>query len=200
MDGDASPSAPLGLREEHHAHTRQRILDAAVRLLANDLAELSMKAVADEAGVSRPTLYRHFSGKRALLDGIGQQYVRAIGVDRSFTGLDELVLRIPEIFERSAAEDDGMRAAMWNPKLSAERRREAPRRLALIAGVLGPELKDIHPSERDQLVMMVATLCSSATRHALRDVAGANTKQAARCVAWAVRALVAGARKKGKRR
>jgi AcrR family transcriptional regulator len=48
---------------------RERLLEAAARCVARDgLAGLSMAAVAGEAGVSRPTVYRYFADRRALLE------------------------------------------------------------------------------------------------------------------------------------
>jgi AcrR family transcriptional regulator len=51
--------------------TRQRVLDTSIRMLRTQtLKELSMDALASEAGVSRANLYRLFPGKSALLKAI----------------------------------------------------------------------------------------------------------------------------------
>jgi AcrR family transcriptional regulator len=51
--------------------TRQRVLDASIRMLRTQtLKELSMDALASEAGVSRANLYRLFPGKSALFKAI----------------------------------------------------------------------------------------------------------------------------------
>jgi AcrR family transcriptional regulator len=51
--------------------TRQRVLDASIRLLRTQtLNDLSMDALASEAGVSRANLYRLFPGKSALFKAI----------------------------------------------------------------------------------------------------------------------------------
>lgn len=51
--------------------TRQRVLDASIRLLGSQtLTDLSMDALASEAGVSRANLYRLFPGKSALFKAI----------------------------------------------------------------------------------------------------------------------------------
>jgi AcrR family transcriptional regulator len=51
--------------------TRQRVLDASIRMLRTQtLKELSMDALAAEAGVSRANLYRLFPGKSALFKAI----------------------------------------------------------------------------------------------------------------------------------
>jgi AcrR family transcriptional regulator len=51
--------------------TRQRVLDTSIRMLRTQtLADLSMDALAAEAGVSRANLYRLFPGKAALFRAI----------------------------------------------------------------------------------------------------------------------------------
>jgi len=51
--------------------TRQRVLDATIRMLRTQtLKDLSMDALASEAGVSRANLYRLFPGKSALIKAI----------------------------------------------------------------------------------------------------------------------------------
>jgi AcrR family transcriptional regulator len=51
--------------------TRQRVLDASIRMLRTQtLNDLSMDALASEAGVSRANLYRLFPGKSALFKAI----------------------------------------------------------------------------------------------------------------------------------
>lgn len=63
--------------------TRQRILAATAEVLGRSgTVKLSLSEVAAQAGVSRPTLYRYFAGKRELLDVFvvweRQYYERAV--------------------------------------------------------------------------------------------------------------------------
>jgi AcrR family transcriptional regulator len=52
-----------------HAAARERLLDAAVRCIARDgMPGANIAAVAAEAGVSRPTVYRYFADQQALVD------------------------------------------------------------------------------------------------------------------------------------
>jgi AcrR family transcriptional regulator len=52
-----------------HAAARERLLDAAVRCIERKgIAGANVMAVAAEAGVSRPTVYRYFADQQALLD------------------------------------------------------------------------------------------------------------------------------------
>jgi AcrR family transcriptional regulator len=52
-----------------HDAARERLLDAAVRCVARDgMAGANIVAVAAEAGVSRPTVYRYFADRKALVE------------------------------------------------------------------------------------------------------------------------------------
>jgi len=52
-----------------HAAARERLLEAAARCIARDgMAGASIAAVAAEAGVSRPTVYRYFADRQALVE------------------------------------------------------------------------------------------------------------------------------------
>lgn len=66
----SSPGTRVGPQEaDADGSTRQRILEATAEVLGrNGTAKLSLSEVAQQAGVSRPTLYRYFADKRELLD------------------------------------------------------------------------------------------------------------------------------------
>jgi AcrR family transcriptional regulator len=50
--------------------TRDKLLDAAARLLLRDPSKLTLDAVAEQAGVSKGGLLYHFSSKAQLLDAV----------------------------------------------------------------------------------------------------------------------------------
>jgi len=61
-------SYTLKRRAERQEETRQRIVDAAVELHSTlGPAHTSVQAIADLAGVTRPTVYAHFPDARSLL-------------------------------------------------------------------------------------------------------------------------------------
>jgi AcrR family transcriptional regulator len=68
--------------------TRTAIVDAAIRVLADEGSAAKLDTVAIQAGVSRATLYRHFSSREELIGALvdaayGEvvERVRAAGVD-----------------------------------------------------------------------------------------------------------------------
>ena len=73
------------------ATTSERILDATLEVLARSGARrLSLSDVAAAAGVSRPTLYRWFPSKEALLEAFGryEQQRYDAGIAQAIAGLD----------------------------------------------------------------------------------------------------------------
>ena len=62
----------------HHGDLHEEILCAACRLLEeNNIASLSLRAIAKQVGVSHTAPYRHFKDKESLLAGIA-----GLGFDR----------------------------------------------------------------------------------------------------------------------
>ena len=60
--------------------TREQILDALVRTIGQGVAGLSIPAVAREAGVSIPTIYRHFHNKQELVAALGGYLMQKMGL------------------------------------------------------------------------------------------------------------------------
>ncbi|MFD3688505.1 TetR/AcrR family transcriptional regulator [Nocardiopsis sp. NPDC058631] len=54
---------------------RRTILDAADRVIQRDGPDASMLAIAAEAGISKPILYRHFGDKGGLYRALAQRHV-----------------------------------------------------------------------------------------------------------------------------
>ena len=57
----------------HRAARRAEFVDAALRVLETQGPDLPMDAVAAEAGVTKPVLYRYFSDKAALVQALGER-------------------------------------------------------------------------------------------------------------------------------
>jgi AcrR family transcriptional regulator len=84
---------------------RDQLLAAAEAVIARDGPTASVNAVAAEAGVSKPILYRHFGGKNGLVNAVGQRFA-----DRLLDGLRSSRARIADPRERTAAVIEGFLA------------------------------------------------------------------------------------------
>ncbi len=58
---------------DHRARRRREFVDAALRVLEALGPDLPMEAVAAEAGVTKPVLYRYFQDKSALVDALAER-------------------------------------------------------------------------------------------------------------------------------
>ena len=88
------------LRRARATQTRDRIVDAGAQLVRSapirDWRGVTIRAVAELAGVNERTVYRHFPNERALRDAVMHSLERQAGID-----LDELAITsIGEFAER----------------------------------------------------------------------------------------------------
>lgn len=63
---------------ERRARRRDELLDAAIRAIRMDGADVSMTRMAREAGVSKPILYRHFGDRGGVHQAIAERYLGAL--------------------------------------------------------------------------------------------------------------------------
>lgn len=73
------------LRRERATQTRDRIVAAGAELLREssirDWRGVTIRAVAERAGVNERTVYRHFANERALRDAVMHRLEQEVGVD-----------------------------------------------------------------------------------------------------------------------
>jgi AcrR family transcriptional regulator len=91
------------LRRQRAAETRERIVDAACELLRGssirDWRGLTIRAVADRAGVNERTVYRHFANERGLRDEVMHRLEQQAGIDLAGLQLEDVVEVTARIFE-----------------------------------------------------------------------------------------------------
>jgi AcrR family transcriptional regulator len=189
------------LRAEQTEETRGRILDATMRVMATGLANLSVPAVAREAGVSVPTIYRHFRTKPELLAAIYPHAARRAGLDAIADprSLDELRPMIRALLERLDNLDDLSRAAMASPAAAEVRHATMPtryQRIRRLADSIEPKLRK---ADRDRITRLLAVVTASSSLRMWRDHLGLSVDEVAKEVDWIVRAAIS-ASKEGKER
>ncbi|MBZ0237887.1 MAG: TetR/AcrR family transcriptional regulator [Deltaproteobacteria bacterium] len=179
-------------RAEMADQTRVRILEACVRILGRGVAELSIPAVAREAAVSVPTVYRHFADKRTLFHETAMHLRRLRGPYRPASSVDELPATIREQFALAGSLSEVVRTALQSEPIMTVRREsgEGARRVAHMESLLAGELRDLSPSERERAATVIALLCSSMTLRTMMELPGQTPEQAAQTVIWAVGRLL----------
>jgi AcrR family transcriptional regulator len=180
------------LREEQTEETRARILDATIRVMATGLASLSVPAVAREAGVSVPTVYRHFRTKRELLAALYPHAAHKAGLDSIADprSLDELRPMIRAVLERLDNLDDLSRAAMASPVASEVRHATMPTRLQRIRRLTDSIEPKLRKADRDRITRLIAVLMTSSSLRMWRDHLGLSVDEVANEIDWVVRAAI----------
>ena len=82
------------LRRERAAQTRERIVAAGVEILRRssirDWRAMTVRAIAERAGVNERTVYRHFANERALRDSVMQRLEIDAGIDLTQMRLEDI--------------------------------------------------------------------------------------------------------------
>jgi AcrR family transcriptional regulator len=178
------------LRDEQAQVTGKRILDALVRTMGRGVAGLSVPAVAKEAGVSVPTVYRHFRTKADLVEALAPYLARKSGLmEIPDAGSRDLRAMTRELYRRNEAMDAEVRAAMASELGREVRRRTMPERLTLIRKYMAERVPGLTGADLDRLTRVAMILMSSATMRAYKDYLGINAMDAAEDVAWTLEIL-----------
>jgi AcrR family transcriptional regulator len=185
------------LRAQQAEETRARILDAAGRVMARGVATLSIPAVAREAGVSVPTIYRHFATKHDLLAAVYPHALRRAALKQPAVprSLDELRGGMRAYFEHVESFDDLARAAMASPASEEVRRLSMPDRLAAFRRVADSVEPKLARTDRDRVARLLVVLTASSAVRMWRGQLGSTVDEAADDVNWIVTAAIAAAKR-----
>ncbi len=179
------------LREEQKKRTREQILEGLIRTMARGIAEVSIPAVAREAGVSVPTVYRYFPTKRDLIEALGNYSVQkaGFGARQPPHSPEELAAMVKELFVRYEGLDETLRAAAAS-ELGYEMRKEVlPARLKAIEDALAPVKEQYNENDWIRLRNIVLVLSSTAMIRAFKNYLDLSGEEAADSVIWALLTL-----------
>lgn len=186
-------------RREQVDKTRERILEALIKTMARGITSVSIPAVASEAGVSVPTVYRYFRTKTGLVEALGPYVTGKMGISARELprSPEELAAMVREMYVRAEGMDDTLKAALVS-EVSAQLRKDAlPIRLKLMEGALAPVWDRLNEKDRVRLRNAVLILSSSAVMRAFKQYLDLSGEEAADCVTWAICALARAAMAKG---
>lgn len=185
------------VRAEKVETTRQRIVDVVVELLSAGDTTWSVQDVADRAGVSARTVYRHFATRDELVDGVVEWINDVILQGRpspDLRNLDDLVDAAPLAFGFIEEHMELYRALLFTGLGRRAHHRGRSRRDTELRTALAEELEGLAPDAQIRLLAMTHLLASSDAVMFLKDYWDLDAATAARSISWAIRALGAAAR------
>jgi AcrR family transcriptional regulator len=171
---------------------RTAIFEALVtHLEAGDADEVPMEDLAQEAGVSRRTLYRYFPTRAALLAEAGEwirDEVLQLPVE---IGDEGIAASFRQAAERVADQPELARALLRTTMGRALRGGYRSARVEAIRDALRREVPGLSRRELDRAAPVLTYLCSSSAWISIQDESGLEPRQAQATVAWAIDALLA---------
>ena len=197
-DLDSMTKTPLPSYSERRAllaeKTRQRVLDAVVETLGKGVTELSIPAVAKAAGVSVPTVTRHFKTKKGLMQAAAERLRNERGVGPTATTVEEFGEMVRREYKRAAELPDDVRAALQSELLRShlrqagawKARRQAMDKFVRDAGT------DLDGVELEHCVDVMTVIASSYFLRGTKSLLNHTSEQAAAAVTWAMKRLIGG--------
>ena len=143
------------LREAQAALTRERILMAAKTYLEhNDIETLSLRQLAELAGVSPPTVYAHFATVDDLVAAFFQWLRPRLGLQKALPPLDDFAELPKALFPNYQAYGALLRNLMNKPSWDRQRGADAGQRHGRWIAAVGEALPDLTPEQRRRGAMV----------------------------------------------
>jgi AcrR family transcriptional regulator len=188
------------LRATQLADTRQRIARAAAEVMARDgAAGLTFPAVADQAGVSLRTVYRHFANKDDLV--LGAVHVGAERTKELFptntVRISQMREFLPVLWRELDAQRDFINIQHSAPSGLEVRRERLQLRRDEVARALEADYGDLAEADRRALADLITVLIGSSLLFDLVDHLNLDVEGAAAMAAYAIEAVAERARREG---
>ena len=179
----------MTIAERNAARTRDDLLDAAVdRWIRGD--ELTMRAVAAEAGVGERTIYRYFPSREALEDAVRDHVGPRIGVPlcTSVDGLEGYVDALLGTFEANYGLTVATVTSPWTQATLAGTR---ARNLADLHRLLADGFPDADPADVAAAAASLRTVLSGAGWVYQRHGCGLGAEEVRANARWLLRRVLA---------
>lgn len=181
------------LRHNQKEDTRDRILQAVSEIISEGrILSFSIKEVADRAGVSYGSVYRHFPTRESLLEALYEKASEIMdsSSDQALNSLDE----IPEMARKAAgifAEHGkivhAFTIALLANNIQPHGRKERDQNIEQMVLANKPELR---PEAAREISAIISHLYSSLTWTTLKDRFGLTSEETADALNWALQTLI----------
>jgi len=178
------------LREQHAAMTREHILMAVKdHLETHDIEALTLRQIAELAGVSPPAVYAHFPLMDDVVAALFQWLRPRLGLlepppppDR----FDQMPRRLFPLYEQYAAL---LRNLMNKPSWNRQRTADAPRRHGDWIAAVGAAFPHLPPDQLRRGALAIAASWTPTHWRWLRDDCGFTPEEAQDVASWTIRSL-----------
>ena len=177
------------LRQQRASETRDRMVRAACEILQSssirDWGAVTMRAVADRAGVNERTVYRHFANERGLRDAVMHRMEEQAGIDLTALRLSDIADVAGRILATVSTHPLPSRAPL-DPTLTEASQRQ---RAALLRA-LADDTDGWSDVDRTVAAAMFDVLWGVAPYERLVGDWQLDSEQAAAGITWVIRLIV----------
>jgi AcrR family transcriptional regulator len=185
------------VRRQQATETRERIIAAGCKVLRassiRDWRALTMRGVAEEAGVNERTVYRYFGNERGLRDAVMHSLEQKAGIELEGMQLEDVADIAARIFAHVSSYPVRPKPPL-DPTLTDANLRQ---KNALL-GALRDGTSEWSDSERKSAAALLDVIWNVATYERLASDWEMDREQAIRTVSWAI-GLVEDAIRNGRR-
>ena len=196
-DDSAKPRYHSTLRGRQKEQTRDLILDAVDTILRGaPVSEVTIAAVARQAGVTERTIYRHFPTREDLLDAVWRRALHAVtgGQDQQAETLEEILDLTRGAYESFEADAGIVRALIAAPEGVDASKQPAEVRLEMLREAYAGLLGGIPEDEVNAVVTATHVLSGASAWSHLRDYCGLDGAEGGKAAALAIELIVEGAK------
>ena len=173
------------LRRQQAVETRERIVVAGCRLLASssvrDWRALTIRGVADEAGVNERTVYRYFGNEQGLRDAVMHRLEQKAGIDLDGMRLEDVADMTARIFAHVSSYPIRPKPPL-DPTLADANIRQR----GALFDALEEKTGQWHESDRYTVAALLDVIWSVATYERLASDWDMQSDQAIETVTWLI--------------
>jgi len=196
-DDSAKPRYHSPLRGRQKEQTRDLILDAVDTILRGaPVSEVTIAAVARQAGVTERTIYRHFPTREDLLDAVWRRALHAVGGGQTQQAetLEEILDLARAAYENFDAKAGIVRALIATPDGVDASKQPEEARLAMLRAAYAGLLGGVPEDEVNAVVTATHVLSGASAWSHLRDYCGLDGAEGGKAAALAIELIVEGAK------
>lgn len=187
------------LRQAQTEETRQRVLRAVADLLQRNPDDaLAYADLAAAAGVQERTVYRHFPTKDGLLDSFWTWINERAGFSAFPASEADLIEQPKSVFAGFDGIEGIVRASLVSAAGREMRKRRVAERRAAFERSLGEVTAGLSAEDARRLTAVIHVLYSAPAWQVMRDAAGLTGAEAGEAASWAIRTLLAAARREAR--
>jgi len=188
------------LRQEQTEATRERIVAAMADILAEDgrIEAATNRAVAQRAGVTEVTVYRHFPSRELLLRGLWEHLNKRNGANIGMPESEaEILEKVGPLFATFDAAPAHITAAITTEHGREMRGSLDELRRAAFLDALAEATDGLSPGDKAKAAGVIQLLYSAYAWLSLREQWNVRGQDAADAAGWAIETLLADLRARG---